>query len=158
MQTWSALTERKWGRTIKPKPGVRSTSCYFNNYATIAAINSWRLVGIRGGKKIYRYLKFQGQDIQGVSSLRDGHKLLIDAASKATVLNKQFWPAFTKDTPETAEFRFDGPDYPSLDILHIKVKVIEKLLAELNPSKAPGPDQIPSRILKTMSKALASSL
>ena len=49
----------------------------------------------------------------------------------------------------------EGPDYPSLDTLHITVKGVEKLLAGLNPSKAPGPDQIPARILKTLSKALA---
>ena len=38
------------------------------------------------------------------------------------------------------------------------MKGVEKLLAGLNPSKAPGPDQIPARILKTLSRTLAPSL
>ena len=111
-----------------------------------------------GNKKLYRYLKSQRQDSQGVSSLREGNKLLADAASKARALNEQFCSVFTKDTPETAEAQLDGPDYPTIETLHITVKGVEKLLAGLNPSKAPGPDQIPARILKTLSRSLAPSL
>ena len=42
--------------------------------------------------------------------------------------------------------------------IQIKEKVVQKLLKELNPHKATGPDEVPSRILKIGAEELASAL
>ena len=42
--------------------------------------------------------------------------------------------------------------------IHITAKGVQKLLENLNPSKAAGPDQIPTRILKICAKQLAPAL
>ena len=71
------------------------------------------MVSVEETENLYRYLKSQRQDSQGISSLRDGNKLLTDAVSKAKALNKQFYTVFTKETLKTAKARLDRPDYPS---------------------------------------------
>ena len=77
---------------------------------------------------------------------------------KAEALNTQFSSVFTRDTPETADTKLEGPAYPPLPPLSIDSNGVAKLLAGLNPSKAPGPDRIPARILKTLAEALAPAL
>ena len=67
-----------------------------------------------GNKKFWRYLKAQRQDNQGVAPLREGNKLLSDALLKAKALNAQFSSVFTRDTPETADTRLEGPEYPPI--------------------------------------------
>ena len=52
-------------------------------------------------------------------------------------------------------FKLLGPNYPTIDPIVINPKGVEKLLSQLNPSKASGPDQIPCRILKGLSEELA---
>ena len=42
--------------------------------------------------------------------------------------------------------------------IHITVKGVEKLLNELKPNKAQGPDNIPARILKEMASTIAPIL
>jgi len=57
---------------------------------------------------------------------------------------------FTKDTPETADIRLQGPQYPPLEKLVVTEVGVCKLLKNLNPGKASGPDEIPTRLLKTV--------
>ena len=108
-----------------------------------------------GFKRFWRYCKAQKQDSQGVAPIRDGCKLLSDAKSKAEALSKQFCSVFTRDTPETADLRMEGPSYPPIPELKIKPEGIVKLLTGLNPSKAAGPDEIPARLLKNLAIELA---
>ena len=70
-------------------------------------------------------------------------------------LSKQFCSVFTKDTPETADLRMEGPSYPPIPDLKIKTEGIVKLMTGLNPSKAAGPDEIPARLLKNLATELA---
>ena len=106
-------------------------------------------------KKFWRYIKAQQQDGNGVAPLRTGTSLHTDATSKAKALSDQFCSVFTRDSPETAETRLEGPSYPSLPDLQIDDAGVELLLSGLNPSKASGPDEIPARMLKTQSKEIA---
>ena len=109
-------------------------------------------------KPFWRYVKAQKQDSQGVAPLRSGNKLLTDSKSKAEVLSTQFSSVFTRDTEETANIRLEGPSYPPISPLTINETGVEKLLANLNPGKASGPDQVSGRFLKTLSKELAPVL
>ena len=109
-------------------------------------------------KSFWRYIKAQKQDSQGVAPLRSGSKLLADSKSKAEALSAQFSSVFTRDTEETKDVRLEGPSYPHISSLKITETGVERLLANLNPSKASGPDQVPGRILKTLSNELAPVL
>ena len=42
--------------------------------------------------------------------------------------------------------------------IQITVRVLEKLLKELKPNKAQGPDNIPARIMKEMASRIAPTL
>ena len=123
-------------------------------------VNSILQEGLDSGdtKKFWRYVKAQKQDDQGVAPLRTGTTLHSDAPSKAKALGRQFSEVFTRDTPETADVRLSGPQHPQIPDLFIDTHGVELLLADLNPSKAAGPDEIPARLLKTLSKELAPAL
>ena len=105
-------------------------------------------------KPLWRYIHSQRQDSQGVSPLKEGSQLFSDAITKAKILSKQFSSVFTIDTPETADTKLEGPSYPSIRELHVSEAGIEKLLRNLNPGKAAGPDEIPTRILKELAEEL----
>ena len=55
--------------------------------------------------------------------------------------------------------RLSGPLYPLIeDIIEINPKGVEKLLPRLDPTKASGPDNVSSRILKELAEELAPVL
>ena len=109
-------------------------------------------------KPFYSYLKSQKQDSQGVSPLREGGQLYSDAVSKARILSNQFKSVFTRDDPDAPVKKLPGPDYPDIPELIIRPEGVEKLLAGLNPRKASGPDEIPARMLQSLSTELAPAL
>ena len=52
-----------------------------------------------------------------------------------------------------------GPSpYPSLPDIDINIAGVTKLLKEINPYKATGPDCIPAKVLKEMAEELSPSL
>ena len=105
-------------------------------------------------KPFWRFIKSQRQDSVGVSALKHEGRLYSDSKTKAELLNSQFKSVFTREDTEHIDKLF-GPNYPTIDPLVINTKGVEKLLSQLNPSKASGPDQIPCRILKGLSEELA---
>jgi len=113
-------------------------------------VNSVLVQGLEEGdqKSFWRYVHSQRQDNQGVSALTRGPQLYSDALTKARLLSEQFSSVFTKDTPETAEIRLQGPQYPPLEKLVVTEVGVCKLLKNLNPGKASGPDEIPTRLLE----------
>ena len=51
-----------------------------------------------------------------------------------------------------------GPSAPTIPPLHIQTAGVLKLLRQLKPHKAAGPDRIPNRVLKELSDELAPLL
>ena len=98
-------------------------------------------------KKFGKYVKSHRQDSVGIPTLTAQGRHCSSNFGKASILNEFFQSVFTKenvdDMPETAPF-------PLLQWGNIIVRVsgISKLLSNLNPSKASGPDQIPLYLLK----------
>ena len=89
----------------------------------------------------------------GVSALKHDGRLYSDSKTKAELLNAQFKSVLTREDTEHID-KLPGPNYPTIDPLVINPKGVDKLLSQLNPSKASGPDQIPCRILKGLSGEL----
>ena len=108
-------------------------------------------------KPFWQYVKSRRQDNTGVAPLLKGSELKCDAPAKAKILLDQFCSVFTKVTQDSMP-SMNGPKYPEIENLEIDVNGVVKLLKNLNPSKAPGPDGIPSKVLKTCAEAIAPSL
>ena len=109
-------------------------------------------------KRLYSFIKSKKCDGSGVSPLRSEGVLHSSPKDKAEILNSQFSSVFTSDNqaamlPNLGESHCE----PAPDIVVTENGVL-KLLKNLNPNKASGPDQVSSRFLKTMSSSIAPVL
>ena len=108
-------------------------------------------------KPFWRYMYSQGNDGSGVAPLKDNGTLHSDGRDKANILNNQFASVFSDDGTH-GEAKLHGPCYPPIGRLDISVNGVEKLLSNINPSKATGPDMMPCRMLKELAPVLAPLL
>ena len=116
-------------------------------------------------KKFWGFIKSRGSEGQGVAPLNDGGRLVTDPKEKAQLLNKQFSSVFntkTSFTEEDFEHRCpsppDLPDIPSCPDLNITKEGVRRLLHDLNPSKACGPDGVTPRLLRTVANEICASV
>ena len=107
-------------------------------------------------KPFWRFVKARKQDNIGVAPLKENGRLFSDSQNKAAILLKEFKSVYTKSS---------GKPLPPLSRLCSNIKPLEitvlgvtKLLQELKPNKASGPDCIPNIVLKTLAKNIAPSL
>ena len=130
-------------------------------------------------KKLYTMLNRSKNDSRGVSSLcRDG-KLYTENKDKADILNCQFQSVFTPKTPlalsSLAQIAVqDLVDTGKLDTRSVPAKNINKqpvmpdikvsengvlkLLKDLNPHKAAGPDELKPLVLRELREVIAPML
>jgi hypothetical protein len=136
--------------------------------ATTKALNKARWDYINGilqtsldegnSKPFWRYVYSQKNDRTGVAPLRDGSGLVCDSRSKAEILNNQFTSVFTVEDSDSSNTVMEGPSCPPIDHLVINPKGVEKLLHNLQPNKAAGPDYVSCKILKELAAELAPVL
>jgi hypothetical protein len=107
-------------------------------------------------KKFYSYIKSLKIDTIGIPTLKKDGRLHSDNQTKAGILNEQFSSVFTHEntqlTPEPES------NVPSIQDIIIFEEGVTKLLQDLDPNKATGPDEIPARILKLAAEELAPAL
>ena len=72
------------------------------------------------------------------------------------MLNAQFSPVFTEE--DTENLPQLNKQYPSLSILSVSAIGVEKLLLNLNASKAAGPDKLSGKLLKATAHEIAPVL
>ena len=122
-------------------------------------INDILQTGLEKGDSgpFWRYIRSQRQDNTGIAPLKAGGKLHPDSTSKAEILNTQFKSVFTQEDTSDIPHLF-GPDYPTIANLVVMPEGVRKLLDNINPKKAAGPDQIPCRILKELATELTPVL
>jgi len=113
--------------------------------------------GLENGdtKPFYRYVKSQQQDNQGVCPLCDHGQLYSVALSKARILSEQFKSVFTRDDPQSADQKLPGSGHPTIPLLTIDTNGVVKLLHNLNPRKASGPDEVPAHLLQSLAAEVA---
>ena len=81
-------------------------------------------------------------------------KLESNPQKKAETLLNQFKSVFTKsDSDELPPVKLKIKD--TLSKIKVESKGVEKLLSDIKPNKASGPDQIPNLVLKNCARALA---
>ena len=111
--------------------------------------------------KFWKYVNDRCKTNVGISSLRDKDgNLKTSDKERADILNEFFTSVFLKEDmtniPNMGEGSFSKGKIMS-DI-EITPESVEKKLNALKPNKAQGPDQIPPRVLKELSKELAVPL
>ena len=99
-------------------------------------------------KNLFRFVKSLRSDYCGVSTLQQNGISYSDNQSKADLLNSQFSSIFTKDDSSSLPDMNLGL-YPDISNFVVSTSGVTKILQELDPSKSPGPDKIPSRPIAT---------
>jgi hypothetical protein len=108
-------------------------------------------------KKLYSYVKSMKSDSSGVAPLKKDGISHSDPCAKAEILNAQFSSVFTEEDVESLPNM--GPNLQeTAPPLQIHEKGVKKLLENLNPHKATGPDQISSRFLRELASAISPML
>jgi hypothetical protein len=109
-------------------------------------------------KKFWSFLKGKKQEASGVAPLRNTDGLIhSDSGTKANILNTQFKSVFTQEDLRSMPDKGPSP-YNDMEPITITTPGVQKLLQNLQPHKATGPDRIPSRLLKELACELAPAL
>ena len=108
-------------------------------------------------RPFWNFIKSKRKEVSGVSPLNVANNIISSAKGKAEALNHQFCSVFTKEN------QINFPDLgsskvPDIGNLIITTEGVEKLLSNLNPHKASGPDGITARVLKSCSASIAPIL
>ena len=110
----------------------------------------------RDNKFLYRYVKSECTDNNGVSALVENGEVRILPNQKANAQNPQFSSVFSpapKSVPDLGPPKFvKMPDFVSSET------GVQKLLRNLKPNKAPGPDNNQAKFLKETAEDLAPAL
>ncbi|XP_072041141.1 uncharacterized protein [Amphiura filiformis] len=107
-------------------------------------------------KKFWTSIKSQKNDSFGIPTLKINGQLITDNIMKANALNNQFESVFTQE--DYVLPNIDKQHCHQMPDVNITVEGVEKLLTELDPGKATGPDGVPARILKMGAKEIAPAL
>jgi len=108
-------------------------------------------------KRWFAFLKAKKRDQSSGSPLKEAGKLISDDVGKAGVLNRQFFSVYTRD--DGSELPDLGPSpHPVMPDITFSTSGISKVLNDLKPHKAAGPDDIAARYLKETAQIIASVL
>ena len=117
-----------------------------------------------GMKTFWTYIKHKRKDNIGISPLMMNGKLFCDPASKSKILNRQFKSAFSANSKFTkkeiikSKRMHPSIKHQTMKPFNITTNGIIKLLKNLNPYKAQGPDNISPRILKELADEISPLL
>ena len=110
-----------------------------------------------GNKKLWSLIRAKRRDTTRVTPLKENGELVQQPLDKANVLNRQFKSAFSPITTEHLPDIGESP-YPQMQNITVTVPGVEKLLLNLKPHKAAGPDAILPRTLKDFATEIAPVL
>ncbi|KAK3095451.1 hypothetical protein FSP39_014814 [Pinctada imbricata] len=108
-------------------------------------------------KNLYTYIKSRRTENTGISPLKNDGILVTDTTEKANILNHQFQSVFTHETDTDIPNKGTSP-HPKMSQITINNSGILKLLANISPHKASGPDKINGRVLKELKEHVAPIL
>ena len=105
-------------------------------------------------KRFWSFIKGQRCDNSGVAPLMNDGILQSNSLAKANLLNKQFVSVFTQENSIDLPFIAESP-HPSVPPFSIDCTGVEKLLSNIKPHTASGPDELPAYFLKLGATELA---
>ena len=95
-------------------------------------------------------------DSIGLAPLKEGTQLLTSAQEKSEALLQEFSSVFTNE--DTSSIPWLGPASHKMEDIVVDTDGVLKLLQQLKPHKASGPDRLPNRVLKELAPELAPIL
>ena len=100
-------------------------------------------------KRFWSFIKSKRQEASGISAFmnEDGY-LQSDSSVKAEILNKQFQSVYTREDIDLIPEKGPSP-FQHMQDISINPNGVKKLLKDLKPYKAAGPDGIPTYILRS---------
>ena len=98
-------------------------------------------------KRFWSYIRSKKSHDVGVAPLKDNNVDVNDSLGKAHLSSNQFKSVFTQEDPDKIPYLGPSP-YPDVPPTVFTIPGKLKLLNNINPKKANGPDLIPCRILK----------
>nr|XP_054765722.1 uncharacterized protein LOC129272629 [Lytechinus pictus] len=106
-------------------------------------------------KRFWSFINSKKCDNNGVSALfSPNNGMVSDSFTKASLLNKQFSSVFNGNEDITSIPQKGPSPYKSMEPIDVSPAGVYKLLHDLNPHKASGPDMIPARLLKELALEL----
>ena len=109
-------------------------------------------------KRFWSFIKSKRQEASGVSELVNKEGFLqSNTTAKAEILNEQFHSVYTQEDTGTIPDKGPSP-HPSMHDITVNPNGVRKLLKDLKPYKAAGPDGIPTYILRAAAEELAPML
>ncbi|XP_074650145.1 uncharacterized protein LOC141905229 [Tubulanus polymorphus] len=109
-------------------------------------------------KPFWNYVKRKRQDCVGVAPIKKDGKLYSDPKTKARILLEQFQSVFTRNDGSPLPAPTSSKRHPAISEITVEKKGVAKLLRDLNPANATGPDNIPNAILKECADHIAPAL
>ena len=110
-----------------------------------------------GSKRLWKYVKSLKRDSMGIASLVSENQVVTTAKEKAETLSSQYSSVFTKEYADSIPSKGPSP-FPVMPEIRVTLAGVEKLFASLNPRKAAGANQVPTRILKEHAATIAPVL
>ena len=111
---------------------------------------------IESPKQFWSFVKKLRKDSVGIPALKSCDELISDSNGKAEILNQQFESVFTNEDPLV-----NIPSqhvFPTMPDFVIAQEGVLKLLNGLDENKAPGPDGVSAKILKSYATELTPAL
>ena len=84
----------------------------------------------------------------------EGNIIYCDPIQNSNILNHLFTPVYADDTKTSLQFLGPSP-YPSMGDITVSCEGVFKLLKNLKPHKAVGPDDIPLMLFKEAAQVIA---
>ena len=108
----------------------------------------------QNSKGFWSFIKSRKKDHSGVDPLKKDDLTFSDSVNKANIMDDQVCSVFTKE--DISDLPDLGPSSTlSVPPIKVNIKGVLKLLNDIKPHKAAGPDNITAILLKEAAEELA---
>ena len=149
-------------KDIKRKAQKEMRQSYWRHVEDIVTPEAGASNDVRSkcSKRFWGLVKHSGNDSVGIPGLADEQGVIHeDASAKAEILNRKFVSVFSpRVQTATSQPAADRTSHPEMPEIEFHTAGISKLLCELDPYKACGPDQIKPVVLRTLHLQIAPIL
>lgn len=147
----------KKNNSLENQSELKRLKLNFQNLATVAKNSYFSSLGkklVEDTKQFWRYVRLNGKENTSVPPLKCSHAIVDDDASKVDIFSTYFSSVFRQSYSRVVNtvFSTEAEEMPEVTF---SVSGIQKLLENVKPEKACGPDDIPAAIIRNCSATLS---